>query len=73
MGVSVHGTVHPHLHSPCPVCGYARRFKQFGPIPCACSPDCPPISPRAREHDQELMRADKQRVAEHERSQEELQ
>ena len=36
MGVSVHGTVHPHLHSPCPVCGYARRFKQFGPMRCAC-------------------------------------
>ena len=23
-------------HSPCPVCGYATRYKHFGPIPCAC-------------------------------------
>jgi hypothetical protein len=38
MGVSIHGTVHPHLHSPCPRCGYATRFKQFGPIRCLCSP-----------------------------------
>ena len=56
MGVSVRGNSDPHLHSPCPVCGYATRFKQLGPIPCACSPGYPPISPRAREHDQELMK-----------------
>ncbi len=37
MGVSIHGTVHPHLHNPCPRCGYATRFKQFGPIRCVCS------------------------------------
>lgn len=37
-GVSAAGNTHPHLHSRCPVCGYATRFKQFGPIPCACPP-----------------------------------
>ena len=36
MGVSIHGTVHPHLHSPCPRCGYATRFKQW-PTPCLCA------------------------------------
>ena len=30
-GHRIHG-----LHSPCPVCGYATRYKQFGPIRCAC-------------------------------------
>ena len=24
-------------HSPCPVCGFATRYKHFGPIPCACN------------------------------------
>ena len=37
MGVSIHGTVHPHLHHPCPQCGYATRYKQW-PSRCACSP-----------------------------------
>jgi hypothetical protein len=37
MGVSTSGNSHPHLHSPCPRCGYATRFKQFGPIRCLCS------------------------------------
>ena len=37
MGVSISGLSHPHLHSPCPRCGYATRFKQFGPIRCLCS------------------------------------
>lgn len=36
MGVSVRGNADPHLHSPCPECGYATRYKQFGPIQCAC-------------------------------------
>ena len=26
----------PHFHSPCPVCGQPTRYKQFGPIRCAC-------------------------------------
>ena len=45
MGVSVRGNTHEHLHSPCPRCGFARRFKQW-PVTCACSrehrPDLPP-------------------------------
>lgn len=35
MGVSVWGNTHPHLHSPCPRCGFATRFKQW-PNRCAC-------------------------------------
>jgi hypothetical protein len=31
-GHRIHG-----LHSPCPVCGYATRYKQFGPVRCACN------------------------------------
>jgi hypothetical protein len=27
----------PHLHSPCPVCGQPTRYKQFGPMRCACN------------------------------------
>jgi hypothetical protein len=27
----------PHFHSPCPVCGQPTRYKQFGPIRCACN------------------------------------
>lgn len=36
MGVSATGAAHPHLHSPCPRCGYATAFKQWA-IRCACS------------------------------------
>jgi hypothetical protein len=36
MGVSVRGLSDLHLHSPCPQCGYATRYKQW-PITCACS------------------------------------
>jgi hypothetical protein len=36
MGVSVRGHSDLHLHSPCPQCGYATRYKQW-PITCACS------------------------------------
>jgi hypothetical protein len=36
MGVSVRGLSDPHLHAPCPQCGYATRYKQW-PIKCACS------------------------------------
>lgn len=36
MGVSVRGNNDPHLHSPCPRCGYATRHKQW-PVTCACS------------------------------------
>ena len=34
--VSING-VTDHVHHPCPVCGYATRYKQFGPIRCACN------------------------------------
>jgi hypothetical protein len=33
-GHSIHG-----LHSPCPVCGYATRYKQW-PTRCACNRSC---------------------------------
>jgi hypothetical protein len=36
MGVSVRGNSDPNLHSPCPRCGYATRYKQW-PVTCACS------------------------------------
>lgn len=36
MGVSVRGLSDRHLHSACPRCGFATRFKQW-PIKCACS------------------------------------
>lgn len=36
MGVSVRGLIDLHLHSSCPQCGYATRYKQW-PIRCACS------------------------------------
>jgi hypothetical protein len=36
MGVSVRGQTDPHLHSLCPRCGYATRYKQW-PTKCACS------------------------------------
>ena len=34
--MSVRGHSDPHLHSPCPQCGYATRYKQW-PTTCACS------------------------------------
>jgi hypothetical protein len=36
MGVSAGGHTDPHLHAPCPRCGYATRYKQW-PTKCACS------------------------------------
>jgi hypothetical protein len=39
MGLDIYGHSDPHLHSPCPVCGYARRYKQW-PTRCACNRDC---------------------------------
>lgn len=36
MGIGVGGHAHPHLHHPCPRCGYATRFKQH-PTRCGCS------------------------------------
>lgn len=36
MGVSVRGLSDLYLHSACPQCGFATRFKQW-PITCACS------------------------------------
>ena len=35
MGVSARGHSDPHLHSPCPRCGYATRYKPW-PTRCAC-------------------------------------
>ena len=67
MGVSIHGTVHPHLHSPCPGCGYATRFKQFGPIGCLCSkPSEVRSGPRrslANEHVEEIWAEQEQKNA----------
>ena len=36
MGVDIYGHSHEHLHSPCPVCGYATRYKQYR-TRCACN------------------------------------
>lgn len=36
MGESVRGNTDPHLHWPCPRCGYATRYQQW-PVTCACS------------------------------------
>ena len=46
MGVSIRGRSDPHLHSPCPQCGYATRYKQFGPMRCACPNPNPKPKPR---------------------------
>ena len=35
--LSMTKAVDHYLHSPCPVCGYAIRYKQFGPMRCACN------------------------------------
>jgi hypothetical protein len=34
--LSMTKAVDHYHHSPCPVCGYATRYKHFGSIPCAC-------------------------------------
>ena len=39
MAISISGNSHPHLHHPCPRCGYATRFKQWG-IRCLCNRYC---------------------------------
>lgn len=67
MGVSTSGNTHPHLHSPCPRCGYATRFKQFGPIPCLCA-QTPEVrsGPRrslANEHVEEIQAEQEQKNA----------
>lgn len=36
MTTSVRGNDSKELTTPCPVCGYATRFKRF-PITCACN------------------------------------
>ena len=36
MTTSVRGNDGKELSAPCPVCGYATRFKRF-PITCACN------------------------------------
>ena len=73
MGVDIYGHSHEHLHGPCPVCGYATRFKQF-PTRCACNRNCSKKElqrwPRFRRPEledpawQERIRQAKQRVAE---------
>ena len=37
MGVDIYGHRIHGLHSPCPVCGQPTRYKQFGPMRCACN------------------------------------
>ena len=39
MAISISGNSHYHLHHPCPRCGYATRFKQWG-IRCLCNRHC---------------------------------
>ena len=38
-GIRPGGFTSPYLHGRCPECGYATRWKQFGPMPCACPPE----------------------------------
>jgi hypothetical protein len=42
MTIDIYGHSDPHLHGPCPVCGYATRYKQWSAC-CTCTtPDrCP--------------------------------
>ena len=71
MGVSVRGQTDPHLHSPCLRCGCATRYKQFGPMRCACNRCWTKEAQEAhRAWKEEAVWQAKQRVAEHERSQE---
>jgi hypothetical protein len=69
--MSISGNSDPHLHSQCPRCGYATRFKQW-PIRCACNRyDSKPFT-FPWENDPawpEKIRQANQRVAEHQRSQ----
>ena len=37
--IDIYGHSHEHLHSACPVCGYATRFKQYR-TRCACNRGC---------------------------------
>jgi hypothetical protein len=76
--IDIYGHSFEHLHTKCPVCGYATRFKQF-PIRCACNRSCSKeelqkwprfMSPELADPAwQERIRQAKQRVAEHERLQ----
>ena len=66
MGRDIYGHADEHLHSPCPVCGYARRYKQ-SPIRCACNRSDPKPFTFPWEKDpawQERIRQANQRVAE---------
>ena len=66
--IDIYGHSHPHLHHPCPVCGYATRFKQF-PTRCACNRATwkPFTFPWEKDPAwKERIRQAKQRVAEHE-------
>ena len=38
MMLSVSGNDLPHLHTPCPRCGYTTRYKQW-PVRCLCNQD----------------------------------
>lgn len=39
MTIDIYGHSDPHLHSKCPVCGCATRFKQYR-TRCACNRGC---------------------------------
>ena len=71
MGVDIYGHSHEHLHSACPVCGYATRFKQYR-TRCACNrhwtnEELDAQLPWNKDPAwQEEIRQAKQRVAEHE-------
>lgn len=39
MGIDIYGHADENLHSPCPRCGYATRFRQW-PTRCACNRYC---------------------------------
>jgi hypothetical protein len=68
--IDIHGHSNPHLHGPCPVCGYATRYKQFGPMRCLCNRYWTKEAQEAhRAWQEEGVWQAKQRVAEHERSQ----
>jgi hypothetical protein len=49
MAISISGNSHPHLHHPCPRCGYATRFKQW-PTRCLCNRGCSTAELEKREH-----------------------
>ena len=73
MGAANPKAVDHYHHSPCPVCGYATRYKHCGPIPCACTEKLGYGTKEAQEahraYQEEGTWQARQHVAEHERSQ----